>query len=126
MHPINFNASQVERKRLKKRCAKEGPSPSLDEAFAKLEAKIKKDHDGLSSDDARRHGWAGCDQCVITHKHNKQQSGKKKSGELVPTFKIRTCKLGAGDPARRRGRAALSGGDLSDIKPGSTGCTLAR
>lgn len=126
VHPIKYCTGDVERKRLEKRRAKEGPSPALDEAFAKLEAKIKKDHDGLSPDDARRYNWAGYDQCIVTYKHNKQQSSKKKTGELVLTVKIRTYTLGTGDPAKHGGYMAYSNGDLSDIEPGSTGYALAR
>lgn len=117
VHPINYCTGEVERKRLEKRRTKEGPSPALDQAFADLEAKIKKDHDRLSPDG--RYCWAGYDQCIVTYKNNKQQqSSKKKTGELVLTIKIRTYKLGTGDPSMHGGYMAFTrGGDLSDIDP---------
>lgn len=106
VHPINFQTGEVERKRLEKRLAKEGPSEGLDREMQKLNASAAKDHG---------YRWANYEECLVTFK--KKQPRKEKLKEVQLTVKVRTYVLGSGDPRKHGGFMEFSDHNLRDMDP---------
>jgi hypothetical protein len=111
VHPVNYETGIMTRRRLERKLAK-AKSPldaeDIKEKLAQLSAKEDENDKGYH--------WASYDECHVTFEQD--QRWKKTKKKLQLTIKIRTYRVGCGDPARHGGYLRWSTeNNLSDMDP---------